>query len=101
MRLQDEDGRQMVEYDQSNGRRVYTDAERFVDDEKDFSDRIYDEDLPEELQGKDPVKDLPEQALENISEHALEKVKEVQGFKKLPEEEKRTYLTERIPSVDS
>ena len=101
MKLNDEDGRQMVEYQQKNGRRFYTDAERFVEDEEDFSDRIPDEDLPEELQGKDPVKDLPEQALENIPEHALDQIKGVQGFKKLPEEDKRTYLTERIPSVDS
>lgn len=88
MKIKKEGEREFVEYSNGRGRKVYTDAERFVDDE-DFSDRIDEDNLPKGMKKNQ----------ENIPDKVLEKVSGLRGYKKLKDKEKKKYLKEKIPDV--
>lgn len=79
--------RELVEYVDSRGRKKYTDAEDFVEDDKDFSDRISEENLPQGM----------EKNQDKIPDKVLEKVSGLNGFRKLEKADKEDYLKQKIP----
>lgn len=52
MRTVERDGRHFVEYEDNRGRKIFTDAESFVEDDKDFSERISDAEMPQGFDGR-------------------------------------------------
>ena len=86
MKVISENGREMVEYEEGSDHKVYTDAERYAEGE-DFSDRISKDNLPEGLKGNDK---------QDVSEEVLEKVRGLNGYKRLTEAQKKTFLKEAI-----
>jgi len=74
MKYHKEDNRHMVEYVDTKGRVVYADAERFVDEDDKFEDKI-----PKSRQTKDK-----------------EKMKGLEGFKRMSKTNKEKVLEEKI-----
>lgn len=87
MKLHDENGRIMIEYENEKGAKFYKDAENYIEG-RDFSDKIEDvETTGGEKNGESGKAETPKEA------------EGVQGFKKLSEKERINYLKNRIADL--
>lgn len=90
MELESRENRDFVRYTDYRDRVIFTEADKFVDDAEDFSDRISDSELPEGFDGR-----KNEQA-----EEIQEKITGVEGYKRLSKAQKKEYLKKQIPDAD-
>lgn len=92
MRTVERDGRHFVEYEDNRGRKIFTDAESFVEDDKDFSERISDAEMPQGFDGRKKIKNQPEEV--------REKLKGLKGYKRMKQGQRENFLKDKIPDID-